>query len=99
MDIENFARRFGIKVVNVKHHDRYRYVDMYYHHKEVYMKSDIDTTIEMEINQRELEHMVDYFQKTEKMLNDDHDEYRLRRQYPALEEAHSKYKMLLELYK
>jgi hypothetical protein len=100
MDLERFVKRFGFKVARVKYHNPYEYFDTYNGVKQAYYtKSSRDTTIEMEINQRELESMADYFIKTEKMLRDDHDEYRLRRDNPALEEAYSKYKMLLELYK
>ena len=100
MDLEKFVNAFGFKVVNIKHHDPYRYIDRYDSYSQsYYTKSEIKTTIEMEISQRELEYMADYFYKTEKMLNDDHDEYRLRRDNPALAEAYSKYQMLLELYR
>jgi hypothetical protein len=100
MNLEKFVYDFGFKVTNIKHHDPYSYIDRYNGpSRECYTKYDIDTTFEMEITQRDLERMADYFQRTDEVLQKDFDERLLRRDNPALEEAYSKYRMLLELYK
>lgn len=99
MDIERFVRAFGFKVVRVKNDRPYQYLDGYDSYKSSYYTSYDQSSIEMEIGRRELEQMADYFERTEKMLNEDHEEFRMRREYPALKDAYDKYKMLLELYK
>jgi len=100
MDLEKFTRHFGFNVVRVKHHDPYRYVTGYNgYQREYYTKPEIESTIEMEIDQRRLEHMANYFEQCERLDKEDRDEEWLRRQYPALKEAYSKYKMLVALYK
>ena len=100
MDIERFVRHFGFRVVNIKHHDPYQRIDMYNSYdRSYYTRQGIDSTVEMEIDQRRLEHMADYFERGERLDEQDRTEEFLRRQYPGLKDAYDKYQMLLELYK
>lgn len=98
MDLEKFVKHFGFSVVNVKHHSPYQYYDSYNRTASYYTERE-QTTIEMEIDRRRLEHMANYFEQSEKLDRADREEEWLRRQYPALKDAHDKYKMLLALYK
>ena len=100
MDLERFVKHFGFSVVKVKHHDPYKYIDRYNSYRqEYYTKPEIESTIEMEIDQRRLEHMANYFEQCERLDKEDRDEEWLRRQYPGLKDAYDKYQMLLALYK
>jgi hypothetical protein len=101
MDLERFVRHFGFRVVNINHHDPYsRRLDSYSGYSQsYYTKPEIESTVEMEIDRRRLEHMANYFEQCERLDKEDREEEWLRRQYPALKNAHDKYKMLLALYK
>ena len=100
MNLEKFVYDFGFKVTNVRHHDPYRYVDINSTSAySYYTKPDIDTTVSLEISQRELERMADYFERSEETMQRNFDEHKIRRNNPAVEEAYNKYRMLLELYR
>lgn len=100
MDLQKFVYDFGFKVVNIKYHDPYRSIDQYdSYSKSYYTKPEMDTTIELEIDQRRLEHMANYFEQSERLDQKDREEEWLRRQYPGLKDAYDKYQMLLALYK
>lgn len=100
MDLEKFTRHFGFNVVRVKHLDPYRYIDRYDSYSQsYYTKPEMDTTVEIEIDQRRLEHMANYFEQCQRLDDQDRDEEWLRRQYPGLKDAYDKYQMLLQLYK
>jgi len=98
MNLEEFVKHFGFRVVNVRHHSPYQYYDSYNRTASYYTERE-QTTIEMEIDRRRLEHMADYFKHSERLDEQEREEHRLRQQNPALKEAYSKYKMLVELYK
>lgn len=100
MDLQKFVYNFGFRVVNVKHHDPYRYVDINSTSSYAYYtKSEIDTIISLEIDQRLLEQMANYFERSEETIQRSFDERKIRRENPAVQEAYNKYRMLLELYK
>ena len=101
MDLEKFVRHFGFRVVNIRHHDPYtRSIDTYNSYsRSYYTRSEIESTVDIEIDRRRLEHMADYFEQNERLDQADREEEWLRRQYPALKDAHDKYKMLVALYK
>jgi len=98
MNLEEFVKHFGFRVVNVRHHSPYQYYDSYNRTASYYTERE-QTTIEMEIDRRRLEHMADYFKHSERLDQQDRDEAYLRKQYPGLKEAYDKYQMLLALYK
>jgi hypothetical protein len=98
MDLEKFTNHFGFRVVNIKHHSPYQYFDSYNRTASFYTDRE-QTTIEMEIDRRRLEHMINYVEQCQRLDDQDRDEAWLRKQYPGLKDAYDKYKMLLELYK
>ena len=98
MDLEKFTKHFGFRVVNIKHHSPYQYYDSYNRTASFYTDRE-QTTFEMEIDHRRLEHMANYFEQCQRLDDQDRDEAWLRKQYPALKDAYDKYKMLLALYK
>ena len=101
MDLEKFVKHFGFRSVRVNEARAYKTIDHYDSYKSSYSYyRDYDQcTIEMEIGRRELERMADYFDRMEKLADEDHIESKLRRENPALKEAYSKYQMLLAIYK
>lgn len=99
MDLEKFVRHFGFRVVNIKHHNPYsRSIDTYDSYSRSYY-TEPESTVEIEIDRRRLEHMANYFEQCERLDKEDRDEEWLRRQYPGLKDAYDKYQMLLQLYK
>jgi hypothetical protein len=98
MDLEKFTNHFGFRVVNIKHHSPYQYFDSYNRTASFYTDRE-QTTIEMEIDRRRLEHMINYVEQCQRLDDQDRDEEWLRRQHPGLKDAYDKYKMLLALYK
>jgi len=98
MNLEKFDKHFGFRVVNVKHHSPYQYYDSYNRTASFYTERE-QTTIEMEIDSRRLEHMANYFEQSERLDKEDREEAYLRRQHPGLKDAYDKYKMLVALYK
>jgi len=99
MDLERFVRHFGFKVVRIREDRPYQYLDGYDSYKSSYYTNYDRSCIEMEISRRELEHLADYFSKMEDLNRKDHEDYVIRRENPAVQEAYSKYQMLLELYR
>ena len=99
MDLERFVRHFGFKVVRIKNDRPYQYLDGYDSYTSSYYNGYDHSSIEMEIGRRELEHMANYFEQSERLDQKDREEEWLRRQYPGLKDAYDKYQMLLELYK
>lgn len=99
MDLEKFVRHFGFKVVRVNEDRPYRHLDGYDSCKSTYYTSYDRGSVEMEIGRRELEHMANYFEQSERLDQKDREEEWLRRQYPGLKDAYDKYQMLLALYK
>ena len=55
--------------------------------------------VEMELPRSAFESLVDLDRKIDNWVKQDRDEAYMRRQYPALNEAYDKYRMLLELYR
>lgn len=98
MDLERFANHFGFKVVNVRHHSPYQYYDSYNRTASFYADRE-QTTVEMEIDRRRLEHLVHYVEQSQRLDDQDREEEFLRRNNPGLKDAYDKYKMLLALYK
>jgi len=99
MDLEKFVRYFGFKVVRVKEDRPHQFIDYYDSLKSSYYTGYDRGSVEMEIGRRELEHMADYFSKMEHVNKKDHEDYVIRRENPAVQEAYNKYQMLLELYR
>lgn len=89
-----FANRYGIKNINLNYDSR----------RAGYYNRSIDYTtgeelVEMEMPRRSFEYLVDSDRENERIYQDQRDEARLRRQYPAIKDIYDKYKMLLELYR
>lgn len=99
MDLERFVRAFGFKVVRINDGRYHQRIDHYNPKTASYYSMYDHGTVEMEIGRKELEHMADYFYKMEDVNKRDHADYVIRRENPAVQEAYSKYQMLLELYR
>jgi len=98
MDLARFVKEFGFHHINVKRDYPRSYVNYGYKGTASYY-NETNEIIEMEIGRRELERLADYVQHAEDYMTKDREEHYLRRENPALAEAYSKYRMLLELYK
>lgn len=92
--IEDFARRYDVRV---RYHNKAD--NMYGYSRTASYYDGFDSTVEVELSYRALEHLVKADDQAEHDYRANREEARMRKQYPALAEAYSKYKMLLELYK
>ena len=101
MDLEKFIKDFRFRSVNVKR-ERPRVSHTYGTYGSPYTASyyaDRDEVVEMEIDRRELENLANVVYRADHFLSKERGEHYLRSKHPALAEAYSKYKMLLELYR
>ena len=91
--IEDFAHRYGARV------DFRRKTDsVYYGYNKTTSYYDArDSTVEVEFPRRALEHLVKADEQAELDYQAKREEQHIRARSPAVAEAYSKYKMLLEL--
>jgi predicted ATPase len=90
--------KFGVKNVQVSRDSDYRTIDYGYNRTASYY-ADRDELIEMELTRTGFENLVKLGIEAEKERQEQRDQAYLRSKHPVLEEAYSKYCMLLELYK
>jgi hypothetical protein len=88
--IEDFSHRYGARV-------RYQSKALYEYGYSKY--DDRPDTVEVDLTYRALEHLVEADYRAELDYRASREEAHMRKKYPALEEAYSKYQMLMELYK
>jgi len=93
---DNFANKYGIKSINV---NRERRDIDYYNIKASYYAADTEETLDIEMNRRTFEYLVQVDEEYTRMWQDARDEMHMRKEHPAIKEAYEKYRMLLELYK
>ena len=93
---DNFANKYGIRSINVNHHKEMDFD--YYNHKASYY-ADREETLDIEMNRRTFEYLVQVDEEYTRMWQDQRDEMYMRKEHPAVKEAYEKYRMLLELYK
>lgn len=98
MDLEKFITDFRFRSVSIKKdYPRVSYTYGPPNTASYYVYQ--DEVIEMEIDKRELENLANVVYRADHFLSKETQEQYLRSKHPALAEAHSKYKMLLELYR
>ena len=93
---DNFASKYGIKSINI---NRERRDIDYYNIKASYYAADTEETLDIEMNRRTFEYLVQVDEEYTRMWQDARDEMQMRKEHPAIKEAYEKYRMLLELYK
>lgn len=99
--MNDFITRYRIKHVRVsREYDRYEYDRVYgYNSPSVSYTTHREEMIEMEIPRSGFEELVQIDRKLEDWCREEGKEAYLRKHHPAIAEAYSKYRMLLELYK
>ena len=90
--------KYRVKNVQVSRDRDYRTIDYGYNQTASYY-ADREEVIEMELTRSGFEDLVKMDNEHEKVWQDQRDEAYMRRTHPAVAEAYSKYRMLLELYK
>ena len=101
MNLEKFVKDFRFRSVNVKR-ERPRVSYTYGTYGSPGTPSyyaDWDEVFEMEMDRRELENLANVVYRADHFLGKEREEHYLRSKHPALAEAYSKYKMLVELYR
>jgi hypothetical protein len=94
--IHEFANRYGIRNIRVsREYDRMNYD----YSTTKYSYYDREETLEVEIPRSSFDNLVNVDSDFTRIWQDQRDEAYMRKQYPAIAEAYSKYRMLLELYK
>lgn len=99
MNIQKFFDYFGFKLARIKSSDYYTEIDSWLPMPPSYYRNMVAETFELEIERNQLEYMAKQFEQMRLVIDKEQEEFHLRRQHPGLEEAYSKYKMLVELYK
>jgi hypothetical protein len=94
----SFMNKYRVKNVQVSRDRDYRTIDYGYNQTASYY-ADREEVIEMELTRSGFEDLVKMDNEHEKVWQDQRDEAYMRRTHPAVAEAYSKYRMLLELYK
>jgi hypothetical protein len=95
---DSFASKYRVKHMQVSRDRRYETINYGYNQTASYY-ADREEIIEMELTRSGFEDLVKMDNENEKVWQEQRDEAWIRRTYPAVAEAHSKYKMLLELYR
>jgi hypothetical protein len=95
---DQFMSKFRIKHVGVVRDRMYDTIN-YGSNQTARYYSDREELIEMELTRSGFEELVQLDDEYTRTWQDESDERYLRRQHPAIAEAYSKYRMLLELYK
>ena len=100
IDLEKFIKDFRFRSLNVKRerpHVSYTYGAGAPNTASFYTYQ--DEVVELEIDKRELENLVNVCYRADHFLNKESQEQYLRSKHPAIADAYSKYRMLLELYR
>lgn len=99
-DYDEFINRFNVRNIQVNRERGYRNIDTYgnYGRSSSYY-DDREETIDIEIPRSGFEDLVRLNRRFDDIADEANTEAYLRRQHPAVAEAYSKYRMLLELYK
>ena len=90
--IEDFARRYDVRV---RYHNKAD--NMYGYSRTASYYDGFDSTVEVELSYRALEYLVKADEQAELDYQAKREEQHIRARSPAVAEAYSKYKMLLEL--
>ena len=104
VNLEKFFKDFNFRSFNIKRdYPRVSYTYESYTHgyndEELYYHYNQPEIIEMEIDKRSLENLAGVVSRAEHFLGKEREEQYLRRKHPALADAHSKYQMLLAIYR
>ncbi len=100
MDLEKFIKDFRFRSFNIRReYPRVSYTYSTPNPNTASFYNYQDEVVEMEIDKRELENLASMVYRAEHFLGKEGHENYLRSKHPALAEAHSKYKMLVELYR
>lgn len=95
---EDFMRNYGISNIQaVRNQSFMRRMDKYTSAQ--YYDTYREEVFDMDISRRGLERLIDLDKRCYDITTDDRKEAYLRNKHPALEEAYSKYQMLLALYR
>jgi len=95
-----FINKYRVKNVHVSRDRNYQRIDYNYNYNQAASYyADREELIEMELSRSGFEDLVRLDSEHERVWQDQRYEAHLRKMHPALEEAYSKYRMLLEIYK
>ena len=99
--MNDFINKYRIKHVRVSkdYHGYADYVNNYNSPSLSYYTTNREEIVEMELPRSAFEELVNIDRKIHGWIQEERDEEYLRRHHPAVAEAYSKYRMLLELYK
>jgi hypothetical protein len=95
--MNDFINKYRINHVRVTR--EYRNIDYGFKLGSTISYSDREEYVEMELPRSAFEELVNIDRKIHSWIQEERDEEYLRRHHPAINEAYSKYRMLLELYK
>lgn len=104
LKLEKFIKDFNFRSFNIKRdypHVSYVYSTpvngppSYYNYTNVV----VEEIVELEIDKRSLENLAGIVSRSEHFLSKEREAQYLRSKHPALADVHSKYQMLLELYR
>ena len=98
LDYKQFAARYRVKNMQVVRDRKFDTINYGYNQTASYY-ADREELIEMELTRSGFDDLVNLDNDYTKMWQDESDERYLRKMHPALAEAYSKYRMLLEIYK
>jgi hypothetical protein len=90
--------KYRVKHVQVVRDRNFETINYSYNQSASYY-ADREELIEMELTRSGFEDLVKMDREYDNIWQDQRDEAYLRRTYPAVAEAYSKYRMMLELYK
>jgi hypothetical protein len=96
---DSFISKYRVKHVQVSRDRNYATINYGSYNQTASYYADREELIEMELTRSGFEDLVKMDNASEKEWQDQREEAYLRRTHPAVAEAYSKYKMLLELYK
>ncbi len=96
---DSFMNKYRVKHVHVSRDRDYRTINYGTYNQTASYYADREEIIEMELTRSGFEDLVNMDNENDKAWQAQRDEAWMRRTYPAVAEAYSKYQMLLELYK
>ena len=98
--MNDFINKYRIKYIRAsREYDRIDYNSYNYNSSSLSYTINRDEYVEMELPRSAFEELVNIDRKILSWVQEERDEEYLRRHHPAVAEAYSKYRMLLELYK
>lgn len=98
-DYNDFIKRFNVRHVQVVRDRNYETIDYNGYNQTASYYSNREQLIEIELSRSGFEELVRIDRKLEVLGREAGDEAYMRRHHPAIAEAYSKYKMLMELYR